>query len=217
MTTPCQGQSAARSDSLAAQCSPYFDATSVLARLQEDAAGLLRSLQIAPALESTNTELLRRPDELMHGVALVAAEQWRGRGRGGNSWHSPQGVGIYFSCGWVSKVPLAPTLAHAMAAEVVAMLQRLGLASARLREPNDIYAGDAKLGGVLIEGHSNGSSSRNAVGIGINTEPHPGRDTLQRAVTDLRTEGMAVDQNLVLAELINVTLPFLMRHLPEAP
>lgn len=187
----------------------------MLSRLRADTAGLLRSLQITPAVESTNTELLRRPDELMHGVALVAAEQWHGRGRGRNSWHSPKGAGIYLSCGWVSKAPLAPTLANAIAAEVVAMLQKLGLRSARLREPNDVYVGDAKLGGVLIEGHSNGNSSRNAVGIGINTRPHPGRDALQRAVTDLSTEGLDVDQNLVLAELINVTLPFLMKRLPE--
>ena len=196
--------------------SPCYDSVEILSRLSDSSSGLLRSLQILPALDSTNAELLRRPASAMHGVALLAEEQDSGRGRGANSWYSPAGVGIYFSCGWVSAVSPGADISPCLAAQVVEMLAGAGLTTARVRQPNDIYVADAKLGGILIESRGDGVHSRSVVGIGINTEPHPGRDSVGCPVTDLRTEGITADPNMVVAGLINTVLPFMAERLPAA-
>ncbi|MGV0005450.1 MAG: biotin--[acetyl-CoA-carboxylase] ligase [Candidatus Porifericomitaceae bacterium WSBS_2022_MAG_OTU9] len=190
-----------------------LDSAAVLSCLLPDTARLLRSLEIVGTLDSTNAELLRRPADRMHGVALVATEQKEGRGRVGKSWCSPPHAGVYFSCGWVSTAPPPLSLPLSVAAGVATTLTQLGLMAAKVREPNDIYVADAKLGGILVEGRGNGKHSRNVVGIGINTEPHLGRDSLDCKFTDLRSEGVCVNPSILLAGLINLVLPLLARQL----
>lgn len=190
-----------------------FDSVTVLSSLLPDTAKLLRSLEIVDALDSTNTELLRRPADKMHGVALVATEQKEGRGQVGKSWCSPPGAGVYFSCGWVSTAPPPPSLPIAVAAGVVTMLARFGLRAAKVCEPNDIYIDGAKLGGVLVEGRGTSSHSRNVVGVGINTEPHLRRNSLDCKFTDLSSEGVGVNPSMLVAKLIDLVLPLMARQL----
>ena len=105
-----------------------------------------------------------------HGTLVLADRQTAGRGRGGKSWASPPGTGLWLT------VLARPT--DAVVPQVLTV--RLGLAVARaldplaprrigIKWPNDLLLGDRKLAGVLVEARWRGSRAEwLAVGLGIN-------------------------------------------------
>ena len=142
------------------------------------------------------------------GVVALAEEQTQGRGRRGRSWHSPAGANLYLSLGWRFHGPVESlsglSLAiGAMLAEVIARDFEVDLA---LKWPNDLFHGERKLGGVLIEllGEQNGAIPVVA-GIGLNVNmPLEDTKSIQRPWTDLATaRGSQVDRNSLAAQLIN--------------
>ncbi len=98
----------------------------------------------------------------------VAAEQTTGRGRRGATWHSAPGAGLWFSL----VVPAssdgnrAPP-ALALAARLAACLAEEGV-PVGVKWPNDLYLGDAKVGGLLFERSTLAGQSAWLVGVGIN-------------------------------------------------
>ena len=142
------------------------------------------------------------------GVVALAEEQTQGRGRRGRSWHSPAGANLYLSLGWRFHGPVESlsglSLAiGAMLAEVIARDFEVDLA---LKWPNDLFHGERKLGGVLIEllGEQNGAIPVVA-GIGLNVNmPVEDTKSIQRPWTDLATaRGSQVDRNSLAAQLIS--------------
>ena len=107
-----------------------------------------------------------------HGTVLIADRQSGGHGRMGRSFHSPGGVGIYFS------ILLRPDcqpgqLMHLTCATAVAMCDAVEQAAAfrpGIKWTNDLVCGKHKLGGILTElGLSaKGSVDYAIIGIGIN-------------------------------------------------
>ena len=127
-----------------------------------------REARVVTETGSTNADLLAVAREgAREGVVLVAEAQTAGRGRMGRRWSSPPRAGLTFSVllrpygvpaallGWV---PLLTGAAVAAAVKAVAAVD------ASLKWPNDVLAGDAKLGGILAER----SGSAVVAGIGIN-------------------------------------------------
>jgi BirA family biotin operon repressor/biotin-[acetyl-CoA-carboxylase] ligase len=110
-------------------------------------------------------------------VLLAAETQTAGRGRRGRRWQSDPAGGITFSL--ALRVARAPRelAALSLVAGVAAArtLRALGVAQAALKWPNDLEAGGAKLGGILVEtrGQQGGGSggSLAVIGIGINYRP----------------------------------------------
>lgn len=129
-------------------------------------------LDVAWSLDSTNTELVRRPNP-PHGrsEALLAEFQTAGRGRRGRSWFAPPGGAVCLSLSWTfAEMPRdAGALGLAIGVCVLRALEPLGIADARLKWPNDILVADRKLGGILIElrAESDGPASA-VIGIGLN-------------------------------------------------
>ena len=142
------------------------------------------------------------------GVVVLAEEQTQGRGRRGRNWHSPAGANLYLSLGWrfhgsVERLSGLSLAIGAMLAEVISRKFEVDLA---LKWPNDLYHGERKLGGVLIEslGEQNGVIPVVA-GIGLNVSmPEERTECIQRPWTDLATaRGSQVDRNSLAAQLIN--------------
>jgi BirA family biotin operon repressor/biotin-[acetyl-CoA-carboxylase] ligase len=84
-------------------------------------------------------------------LAILAERQIHGRGRQGRPWEAPPGRALLVSTLW--RPP--PTVAVAGMVQVSAVaaraaLDRLGV-EARLKWPNDLLLGPAKVGGILIE------------------------------------------------------------------
>jgi BirA family biotin operon repressor/biotin-[acetyl-CoA-carboxylase] ligase len=104
------------------------------------------------------------------GTLVVANEQTAGRGRGGKSWQSSRGAGI-----WLTLIE-RPTDSSGL--EVLSL--RVGLASAealdrfapepiRLKWPNDLYVDRGKLAGILVEARwREGAVEWVAIGMGVN-------------------------------------------------
>ena len=185
-----------------------LNATAIVDSLSASAAAMF-ALEIHDSVGSTNDvvrEFLLADD--FRGVAALAEEQTQGRGRRGRSWHSPAGANLYLSLGWhfhgpVERLSGLSLAIGAMLAEVIARDFEVDLA---LKWPNDLFHGERKLGGVLIEllGEQNGAIPVVA-GIGLNVNmPLEDTESIQRPWTDLATaRGSQVDRNSLAAQLIN--------------
>jgi len=107
-----------------------------------------------------------------HGTVLIADRQSGGHGRMGRTFHSPAGVGIYFSI--LLRPQCTPTeLMHLTCATAVAMCEAVEKAAGfrpGIKWTNDLVYGKRKLGGILTElGLSpNGTVDYAIIGIGIN-------------------------------------------------
>ena len=120
-------------------------------------------VRVVDRCSSTNTSILEKP---VQGPMLLAAEeQTAGRGQRGRRWHSPRGAGITFSLAVPVRRPARELAALPLVAGVAAAraLRALGVQVA-LKWPNDLVVGEAKLGGILVEGR-NGVA---VIGVGIN-------------------------------------------------
>jgi BirA family biotin operon repressor/biotin-[acetyl-CoA-carboxylase] ligase len=109
--------------------------------------------------------------EARHGDVHVADEQTAGRGRMGRVWSSPAGEGLYLSLVLLPPPPAWNPAALTMAAGLAAFeaAQSLGVRGARLKWPNDLLVGDAKLAGVLVETRGfDAARPHYVVGIGLN-------------------------------------------------
>ncbi len=124
----------------------------------------------------------------------VADEQTAGRGRGGHSWHSAAGEGLYVSAlvhpGLRASEAMLLPLLTGLAAQS-AVRQATGLAP-DLRWPNDLLLSGRKCGGILVE-TSLGSAATPAetlrfavVGVGINVHQREFPPDLRDLATSLR-------------------------------
>jgi BirA family biotin operon repressor/biotin-[acetyl-CoA-carboxylase] ligase len=150
-----------------------LDAAS-LARAVLRPGGLWQAVEVEDRTGSTNADLLVRAlSGAPEGVVLAAEEQSAGRGRMGRTWVSPPRAALTFSLlvrpaavpparrGWL---PLLTGVAVASAVTAVSGVQT------RLKWPNDVLAGSAKLGGILAEAVGDAV----VVGIGLNVSAEPG-------------------------------------------
>ncbi|MCA8933005.1 MAG: biotin--[acetyl-CoA-carboxylase] ligase [Rhodospirillaceae bacterium] len=110
-------------------------------------------------------------------TVVVAREQTVGRGRQGRSWTSPPG-NLYAS---VVLRPHRPLAEAAQLTFVIALALADGIAALgpstppRLKWPNDVLVGGAKISGILLESESAGGPNAAWViaGTGVNIAHHP--------------------------------------------
>ena len=160
--------------------------------------GLWQAVEVVDRTGSTNADLLARAlDGAPEGMVLAAEEQSAGRGRMGRAWVSPPRAALTFSLlvrpaavpparrGWL---PLLAGVAVATAVTAVTGVQT------RLKWPNDVLTGRAKLAGILAE--AAGDAVVVGVGLNVSTEPGelppPGPGAL--AATSLRIAASAASE-----------------------
>ena len=126
------------------------------------------------SIDSTNDEARRHIDTLDNLSVLSAIRQTSGRGQRGNTWSSGEGENLTFSIVLkYDKLPQVRAIDQFIISEIAALsvvdcLSSHGI-SAQIKWPNDIYVGNKKICGILIE-HSVRESqlSSSIVGIGLN-------------------------------------------------
>ncbi len=98
---------------------------------------------------------------------IFALHQRAGRGRFGRAWSSPPGAGVYAS--WVFKAPRVAleTLPLLVGAGLCEGLASLGI-DCRLKWPNDLLLGGAKLGGILLQTRGAKDPATVVAGFGVN-------------------------------------------------
>jgi len=168
-----------------------------------------RSFRYYDEIESTNVEakelaMAGAPE----GTVVIAELQRAGRGRLGRRWTSPAGKGLLFS------VILRPTLpmsrAH-MLTIVAAVAAARGIeaqtdAGVRIKWPNDLFVGDRKAGGILLEVAGEQDVVEwviVGIGINVNTEYAELPVDLRRTATSLKmATGEPVDRSELLARIL---------------
>lgn len=127
-------------------------------------------------VDSTNNELKRRFFSIDNLSVIAAYHQTAGRGQRGNKWLSRDGENLTFSVfvkpGHDGVPEIAATdqfaISQAATLAVAEMLESKGI-NAAVKWPNDIYVGDRKICGMLIENTLDGEKVvASIVGIGIN-------------------------------------------------
>ena len=101
---------------------------------------------------------------------VIADEQTAGRGRMGRTWHSEPGRGIWLTLiERPAATEMLSVLSLRVALALAPALEHFAEMPIRLKWPNDVYVGDRKLAGVLLEARWRGSRlDWLAAGVGIN-------------------------------------------------
>lgn len=136
-----------------------------------------------PEVDSTNSEGKRRVEQFLKNqvqrpfpaTVLLAGTQTHGKGQAGRTWLNP-----------VANTSLLQTLLVQIPVQAQPPLTlRLGLSlwqklsqafpdlKLSLKAPNDLYLDDKKLGGLLVEGISQGDQHFLIVGLGLNLFSQP--------------------------------------------
>jgi len=104
------------------------------------------------------------------GTIILADRQDAGRGRNGRRWASASGQGIWMT---IIERPNDPRVVDVLSIRVgiraAAALDRYAPSPVGLKWPNDLFVGDGKLAGILIEARWHASQlDWVAIGIGVN-------------------------------------------------
>lgn len=133
---------------------------------------LIRLSEVA----STNTYLKQIANDSPHGLVVATDNQTAGRGQRGNTWESAPGMNLTFSL-LLKPRHIAPAMqfaiSEAVALGIVDALRLClppGLRSeVKVKWPNDVYVGDRKICGILIEHSLSGSAiGWTVAGAGVN-------------------------------------------------
>lgn len=131
-------------------------------------------LHVFKVLESTNLTAKKLALEgAVHGTAVIANQQTKGRGRLGRSFYSPPSSGIYLSILLkpnfdISKSVLVTTAASVAVARAVKNICNI---EAQIKWVNDVYVNNLKICGILTEAvtdFESGNIEYIALGIGVN-------------------------------------------------
>ncbi|MBR1539405.1 MAG: biotin--[Bacteroidales bacterium] len=129
------------------------------------------SIRWFDTVDSTNTQLMNDKALLPDRSVYAALFQTAGRGQKGNRWESRPGENLTFSL-LLKPAALAVTeqfiLSQIVALGLLDYLEGEGV-TATIKWPNDIYAGDRKICGTLIENTlADGMIAASIAGIGLN-------------------------------------------------
>jgi BirA family biotin operon repressor/biotin-[acetyl-CoA-carboxylase] ligase len=135
------------------------------------------------------------------GDVIVARYQTAGRGQRGRTWSSRAGENLMFSVVLDTsflRVTEQFLLLQTVALALTDIFSDYGL-DARIKWTNDIYVGDCKITGVLIDHSSAGERLvRSGVGIGINVNQTTFEEWLPNPTSMAREVGHTLDTGEVL-------------------
>jgi BirA family biotin operon repressor/biotin-[acetyl-CoA-carboxylase] ligase len=167
--------------------------------------GLLRFDDI----DSTNAEGMRLAAAGETGPLWISARnQTLGRGRSGRAWASVPGnlfasllVPVHCPPAAAHQISLVSGVAVYDAVRRAANAAEVEISGLRLKWPNDLLVGGAKVAGILPESIGPGESERRifVIGVGMNLAGHP--EGLGRSVTHLAEQGVAIAPDAMLRHL----------------
>ena len=165
-------------------------------------------------VDSTNRYMRDNASELWskHGesgfVVVTAGHQTAGRGQRGNTWNSNAGENLLFSIlarpGETLQVSKQFILSQAVALSIHDAMKCYGI-DTQLKWPNDIYAGNRKLAGILLELDYSGAFVEQAIigiGLNVNQEGFPPMDRVPVSMKMLWKRDFILDD--VLATILDL-------------
>jgi BirA family biotin operon repressor/biotin-[acetyl-CoA-carboxylase] ligase len=131
---------------------------------------------------------LQKQGKIEHGTVILADEQTAGRGQRGAEWSSKAGENLLLSIFLKPdnlSVENQHTLNYFVSLSIIHFLRKIGIL-AKVKWPNDIYVGNKKLAGILIENTiSQAKINSSIVGIGLNVNQN---DFQQMNATSIQKE-----------------------------
>ncbi len=127
-----------------------------------------------PEINSTNDYLkeLLRSQKLEEGTIVRTDFQTAGKGQVGNNWESERGKNLLFSTVLYPdfvEISYSFILSKMVSVAIVDTLLAENIENISIKWPNDIYIGDKKLAGILIENSLSGNNiTQCIIGIGLN-------------------------------------------------
>lgn len=174
------------------------------------------NLELLDEIPSTNSyisELLTKDPNLPELYGVVTRAQRSGRGQRGNKWISEPGANItmsfllrpqfldidqQFVLSEFAAISVGRTLAHFLTEEQKEELT--------VKWPNDVYYGDRKIAGILIEHNLTGSLiNYSIVGLGININQTEFPDDIPNPISLKEITGVEHSIEEVLSELLQIT------------
>ena len=168
-------------------------------------ASIGRFLLYRQVLDSTMVLAAREAREgAPHGTIVFAEEQTAGRGRRGRSFYSPAGQNLYFTLVLRCPVEVHRRLPLIVPLAVCTAVQAEAPA-ARIKWPNDIWIGDRKVAGMLIDAElsATGAVALPGIGINVNADPTVVPELRDIATCLARELGRPVQREALLARICN--------------
>ncbi|MGB7581003.1 MAG: biotin--[acetyl-CoA-carboxylase] ligase [Sedimentisphaerales bacterium] len=102
------------------------------------------------------------------GLVVLAEEQIKGRGRGGNRWIAGFADSVICSILLTDCAINAELLSLTIAVAAAEAIGKCTKAEAKIKWPNDIILNNKKVAGILVESKKAGKCTAYVIGIGIN-------------------------------------------------
>lgn len=146
---------------------------------------------------------------------VTAGHQTAGRGQRGNTWNSNAGENLLFSIlvrpGETLEVSKQFLLSQAVALSIHDAMKCYGI-DTKLKWPNDIYAGNRKLAGILLELDYSGAFVEQAIiGIGLNVNQE-GFQPMERTPVSMK---MLWKRDFILDDVLATVLDMFERYYTE--
>lgn len=122
------------------------------------------------SIDSTNTYLKNNYSSLDDMVFVSADYQTAGKGRNDRNWSSSKGKNLMFSLLLKDpkKIKHYKAISIVSAYSIVKVLESYGIKDLKIKWPNDVYVGDDKICGILLEAVSSNTVECLIVGVGLN-------------------------------------------------
>jgi BirA family biotin operon repressor/biotin-[acetyl-CoA-carboxylase] ligase len=137
-----------------------------------------RKLDTWFAPETTSTNAVAKTETIRAPKLFLAEKQTAGRGRGDHTWTTPPNALLStwaFSLTYAPQPILSPLVGLALFEAAMRAAPDLAF---NLKAPNDLFLGDKKIAGLLIETVAVGTQVTCAIGLGFNAgDPPVGVDT----------------------------------------
>lgn len=149
-----------------------------------------------------------------HFLVVTADEQTAGRGQRGTTWESDYGQNLTFNIGWRPdpSQPWPAANEQFLISEITALAVVKALtaslpvspSSLSIKWPNDIYVGDRKICGMLLEHGLEGKRIASSIaGIGINVNQRTFRSDAPNPVSLYQLLGHEVDREALLTDFLH--------------
>ena len=165
-----------------------------------------------PALFCDNPTLFENKGRLLKENAqetclvVVAAYQTAGKGCGSNSWESERGKNLTFSMLIHPEGILANEqfrITEVVSVALCEMLEQYIYNKVEIKWPNDIYVGDKKICGILIENRLQGNAIKDSIiGIGLNVNQTEFRSDAPNPVSVRQLTGRENDLETLLHQFL---------------
>lgn len=146
--------------------------------------------------DSTNLYVKNNYKNLSHLTMVTTREQRAGRGQKGNHWESEPGKNLTFSiflCSGSIHVRSQFSISEAIALGICESLSTFGI-GAKVKWPNDIYVGNRKVCGILIEHSVMGMEIMySVVGAGVNVNQQTFLSDAPNPVSMIQLKGTEFD------------------------